>query len=198
MLRLLSLGHISFQIWSKQLGVINHWFHRQIDKKCSLIFSSIWILLMLINFINQSHNPRKLTFVNASFWGKRAATHKLSGLSGLTCSTVEGKCSWRSFNIFITLLPESLLRLVNLLTLHLFYLTFTGFPLVMLVFKSLNNLSASHLVDRQLHSRNLWSTSKQLLEQSQSFMKLTGTGLFQCVPLICGIHYQQICISHHL
>ena len=27
--------------------------------------------------INQSHNPGKLTFVNASFWGKRAAEHKL-------------------------------------------------------------------------------------------------------------------------
>ena len=25
-------------------------------------------------FINQSQNPGKLTFVNASFWGKRAAT----------------------------------------------------------------------------------------------------------------------------
>ena len=28
-------------------------------------------------FINQSHNPGKLTFVNASFWGKRVAIHKL-------------------------------------------------------------------------------------------------------------------------
>ena len=26
-----------------------------------------------VYFINQSHNPGKLTFVNASFWGKRAA-----------------------------------------------------------------------------------------------------------------------------
>ena len=59
---------------------------------------------------------------------------------------------------------------------------FTGFLLVMLVFKSLNNLSASYLADRQLHSRNLWSTSKQLLEQRQSFTKLTATRLFQCMP----------------
>ena len=66
--------------------------------------------------------------------------------------------------------------------------------LVMLVFKSLNNLSASYLADRQLLSRNLWSTSKQLLEQRRSFTKLTGTRLFQCVPL----NYQQICVSHHL
>ena len=28
-------------------------------------------------FINQSHNPCKLTFVNPSFWEKRAAIHKL-------------------------------------------------------------------------------------------------------------------------
>ena len=28
-------------------------------------------------FINQSHNPGKLTFVNASFRGKRAAVHRL-------------------------------------------------------------------------------------------------------------------------
>ena len=27
-------------------------------------------------FINQSHNPGKLTFVNASFWEKRTAIHK--------------------------------------------------------------------------------------------------------------------------
>ena len=52
MWRLLSLGHISFQIWSKQVGVINHRFPRQIDKSCPLIFSSIWILLMLISSIS--------------------------------------------------------------------------------------------------------------------------------------------------
>ena len=28
-------------------------------------------------FINQSHNPGKLTFVNAPFLGKRAAEHRL-------------------------------------------------------------------------------------------------------------------------
>ena len=27
-------------------------------------------------FVNQSHNPGKLTFVNASFWEKRTAIHK--------------------------------------------------------------------------------------------------------------------------
>ena len=52
MWRLLSLGHTLFQIWSKQVGVINHWFRRQIDKSCPLIFSSIWILLMLISSIS--------------------------------------------------------------------------------------------------------------------------------------------------
>ena len=51
MMRRLSLGHLSFRIWSKQLGVINHWLCRQIDKKCPLIFSSKWILLMLISSI---------------------------------------------------------------------------------------------------------------------------------------------------
>ena len=49
-------------------------------------------------------------------------------------STVVRKCSWRSFNMFRTLPPESLLRLVNLNTLRLFYLTFTGFLLVIVLF----------------------------------------------------------------
>ena len=46
MMSLLSLGNLSFQIWSKQLVVINHWLRRQIDKKCPLIFSheSSWCL----------------------------------------------------------------------------------------------------------------------------------------------------------
>ena len=42
------------------------------------------------------------------------------------------------------------------------------FKILLLVFKSLNNLSPSYLADRlsyQSHSRNLRSTSKQLLEQ---------------------------------
>ena len=30
-----------------------------------------------VYFINQSHNPGKLTFVNASFWGKRAAEDRV-------------------------------------------------------------------------------------------------------------------------
>ena len=54
-----------------------------------------------------------------------------------------------------------------------------------LVFKSLNNLSRSYLEDRlsyQLHSRNSRSSSMQLLEQPQSFMKTCGDRLFQCVP----------------
>ena len=51
--------------------MINHWLRRQVDKKCPLIFSSIWILLMLISSI------RSTILANASFWEKRAAIHKL-------------------------------------------------------------------------------------------------------------------------
>ena len=103
--------------------------------------------------------------------------------------------------------PGSLLRLVNLITLALFYVTFTGFnnnfiihPLfrlpvsyrivvkvLLLVFKSLNNHSPSYLVDRfsyQSHSRNLRSASKQLLEQRRSFAKTYGDRAFQCVLLL--------------
>ena len=77
MMRLLSLGHSSFPIWSKQLGVINHWLRRQIDKK--KMSSDLFFNLNPLDayLINQSLNPGKLTFVNASFWGKRAAFHKL-------------------------------------------------------------------------------------------------------------------------
>ena len=51
------------------------------------------------------------------------------------------------------------------------------FKVLLLVFKSLNNLSPSYLADRlsyQSHSRNLRSASKQLLEQPRSFMKTYG------------------------
>ena len=74
-MRLLSLGHSWFQIWSKHLGVINHWLCRQIDKKMS---SDLFFNMNPLDayFINQSHNPGKLTFVNASFWEKRTAIHK--------------------------------------------------------------------------------------------------------------------------
>ena len=75
MMHLLSLGHFSFRIWSKQLGVINHWLRRRIDKNYPLIFSSIWTSWSL--FHQSVHNHGKLTFVNASFWGKRVAIHKL-------------------------------------------------------------------------------------------------------------------------
>ena len=76
MMRLLSLGHLSFPIWSKQLDVINHLLRRQIDKKMA---SDLFFNLNPLDayLINQSLNPGKLTFVNASFWGKRAAFHKL-------------------------------------------------------------------------------------------------------------------------
>ena len=74
-MRLLSLGHLSFRIWSKQLGVITHRLRRQIAEKCPLIFSSS-INPLDTYFVNQSHNPGKLTFVNASFWEKRTAIHK--------------------------------------------------------------------------------------------------------------------------
>ena len=50
----------------------------------------------------------------------------------IPCSTVVGKWSWRSINMFRPLPPESLLRLANLITLCLFYLTFTGFMLVVI------------------------------------------------------------------
>ena len=51
------------------------------------------------------------------------------------------------------------------------------FKVLLLVFKSLNNLSPSYLADRlscQSHSRNLRPASKQLLEQPRSFMKTYG------------------------
>ena len=96
--------------------------------------------------------------------------------------------------MFRTLPPESLLRLVNLITLRLFYLTFTCsllvivflFKIILLVFKSLNNLSSSYLADRlsyQSHSRNLRSASQQPLEQPRSFTKTYGDKAFSvCAP----------------
>ena len=96
--------------------------------------------------------------------------------------------------MFRTLPPGSLLKLVNLITLRLFYLTFTGFlsvialvfKILSLVFKSLNNLSPSYLADRlsyQSHSRNLRSVCKQLLEQPRSSTKTYGDKAFSvCAP----------------
>ena len=60
------------------------------------------------------------------------------------------------------------------------------FKILLLVFKSLNNLSPSYLADRlsyQSHSRNLWSASKQLLEQPRSFTKTYRDKAFSvCAP----------------
>ena len=53
--------------------------------------------------------------------------------------------------------------------------------ILLLVFKSLNNLSPSSLVDRlsyQLQSRNLRSASSQVLEQPRSFTKTYGDKAF--------------------
>ena len=100
------------------------------------------------------------------------------------------KTQLMSLNTFRTLPPELLLRLVNLITLRLSYLTFTGFRLVIdrfvfkilfLVFKSLNNLSPSYLADRlsyQSHSRVLRSASKRLLDQPRSITKTYGDKAF--------------------
>ena len=60
------------------------------------------------------------------------------------------------------------------------------FKILLLVFKSLNHLSPSYLADRlsyQSHSRNLRSSSRQLLEQPRSFTKTYGDRAFSvCVP----------------
>ena len=60
------------------------------------------------------------------------------------------------------------------------------FKILLLVFKSLNNLSSSYLADRlsyQSHSRSLRSASKQLLEQTRSFTKTYGDKAFSvCAP----------------
>ena len=58
--------------------------------------------------------------------------------------------------------------------------------IILLLFKSLNNLSPRYLADRlsyQSHSRNLRSSSRQLLEQPRSFTKTYGVRAFSvCTP----------------
>ena len=60
------------------------------------------------------------------------------------------------------------------------------FKILLLVFKSLNNLSPSYLADRlsyQSHSRVLRSASKQLLDQPRSITKTYGDKAFSvCAP----------------
>ena len=60
------------------------------------------------------------------------------------------------------------------------------FKILLLVFKSLN-LSPSYLADRlsyRSHSRNLRSSSRQLLEQPRSFTKTYGDRAFSvCAPI---------------
>ena len=60
------------------------------------------------------------------------------------------------------------------------------FKIILLVFKSLNNLSPRYLADRlsyQSHSWNLRSSSMQLLEQPRSFTKTYGDKAFSvCAP----------------
>ena len=50
------------------------------------------------------------------------------------CNSLLYGCRKMRLKMFRTLQPESLLRLVNLITLRLFYLTFTGFLLVIVLF----------------------------------------------------------------
>ena len=82
---------------------------------------------------NLSKIRKHLTQESSKFAVHAFITSKLDYIA-IPCSTVVGKCSWRSFNKFRTLPLESLLRLVNFLTLHLFYLTFNGFLLVIVLF----------------------------------------------------------------
>ena len=80
MMRLLSLGHSSFRIWLKQQGVINYWLRRPIDKNFLLFYFNLFFFDMNplgAYFINQYHSQGELTFLNASFWEKRAAVHRL-------------------------------------------------------------------------------------------------------------------------
>ena len=74
-----------------------------------------------------------------------------------------------------------------LFDLHWFPVSYrTVFKILLLVFKSLNNLSPSYLADRlsyQSHSRNLRSASQQVLEQPRSFTKTYGDKAFSvCAP----------------
>ena len=66
MMRLLSLGHLSFRMWSKKQGVINHWLRRQTDKKFPVIFSSICILLVLISSTSPTIQANKLSYTRRS------------------------------------------------------------------------------------------------------------------------------------
>ena len=58
------------------------------------------------------------------------------------------------------------------------------FKILLLVFKSLNNLSPSYLADRLSYSRNLRSASKQLLELTTSIIheNSRGQGFFSVWP----------------
>ena len=76
MRRLLSLGHLSFRIWSWQLGVINHWLRRQIDKK-----KMSYNLFFNMNLLNRDWLKRfyvRKSFCRSGsqtlFFGEREAT----------------------------------------------------------------------------------------------------------------------------
>ena len=99
--------------------------------------------------------------------------------------------------MFRTLPPESLLRLTRkfdhitpvLFDLHWLPVSYRiVFKILLLVFKSIYNISPSYLANRlsyQSHSRNLRSAPKQLLEQPPSFTKTYRDKAFSvCVPKV--------------
>ena len=65
------------------------------------------------------------------------------------------------------------------------------FKILLLVFKLLNNFSPSYLADRlsyQSHSRNMRSSSKQLLQQPRSFTNTYGDKAFSvCAPKLWNL-----------
>ena len=95
---------------------------------------------------------------------------------------------------------RALLRLVNLITLRLFYFTFTGSLLVIVLFLKFFYQFSNHLITFHLA---IWRTDLVInripgtcgphLSRCQNNLdhsrKLTGTRLSQCVPLKWGIRY---------
>ena len=113
---------------AKSVGVVlddNMFFHMHVSGICRSSFNQLRNLSKIRKYLTQESSEiavhafitSKLDYRNSLLYGCR-------------------KCSWRSFSMFRTLPPESLLRLIRkyLITLPLFYLTYTGFLLVIELF----------------------------------------------------------------
>ena len=169
---------------ARSLGVVlddNMLFDVHVSDICRSSFSQLRNLSKIRKYLTQESDKiavhafitSKLDYCNSLLYGCRKV--QLKKLQYVQNTAARIITQTRKFDHITPVLSD----------LHWLPVSFVLFFLL-LVFKSLNNLSPSYLADRlsyQSHSRNLRSASRQLLEQPRSFTTTYGDKAFSvCAP----------------